>query len=126
MLSVGTRPVAAAPPGHSSTSDRAPEESGSSPTALSGAIRSIRSRRAGRWPRYGLESSGPTSGESAESQGPEHLCEKMPRAHLTRWHFQPRGPDAKYADHFRWVKKPDGVVARIREWLQDGAAQAIQ
>jgi predicted alpha/beta hydrolase len=54
----------------------------------------------------------------------EHLCEKMPRAPLTRWHFQPRGPDAKYADHFRWAKKPDAVVARIREWLGDGAARA--
>lgn len=54
----------------------------------------------------------------------EHLCEKMPQARLTRWHFQPQGPDAKYADHFRWAKKPDAVVERIREWLRDESATA--
>lgn len=56
----------------------------------------------------------------------EHLCEKMPGAHLTRWHFQPQGPDAKYADHFRWTKKPDAVVARIRKWLGEQAARSTQ
>jgi predicted alpha/beta hydrolase len=54
----------------------------------------------------------------------DHLCEKMPRAHLTRWHFQPH--ETKYADHFRWVKKPEQVVARIRDWLRDETASATR
>jgi predicted alpha/beta hydrolase len=54
----------------------------------------------------------------APERAVDHLCEKMPQARLTRWHFQPPPEEARYADHFRWVKKPAAIVARIRGWLQ--------
>jgi predicted alpha/beta hydrolase len=47
----------------------------------------------------------------------DHLCSKMPRAPLERWHYAPREDPRSNADHFRWAKRPDAIVARIGIWL---------
>lgn len=47
----------------------------------------------------------------------DHLCSKMPRATVERWHYAPRENPKVLADHFRWVRTPDVVVARIGIWL---------
>lgn len=47
----------------------------------------------------------------------DHLCSKMPRAAVERWHYLPREDAEVRADHFRWVRQPDAIVARIGVWL---------
>jgi len=47
----------------------------------------------------------------------DHLCSKMPRAQVERWHYAPRENRRSNADHFRWAKRPEAIVARIGVWL---------
>lgn len=48
----------------------------------------------------------------------DHLCSKMPQAHIERWHYAPPGELRKQIDHFRWAKHPQPIVARIAMWLR--------
>lgn len=45
----------------------------------------------------------------------DHLCGKLERAEVTRWHAPPP-PDARL-DHFRWVAHHQTVVERIVTWI---------
>lgn len=47
----------------------------------------------------------------------DHLCSKMPRAKLECWHYLAREEAAVRTDHFRWVRQPEAIVARIGVWL---------
>jgi predicted alpha/beta hydrolase len=52
----------------------------------------------------------------------DHLCSKMPSAQIERWHYAPRQEVRVRADHFRWVREPDVIVARIGYWLTANGA----
>lgn len=50
----------------------------------------------------------------------DHLCSRIPRARLTRWHHAPAdGP----TDHFSWAKRPAPIVDRIDSWWRTEARQ---
>jgi predicted alpha/beta hydrolase len=56
----------------------------------------------------------------------DHLCSKMPRAQVERWHYAPREDPRTNADHFRWAKRPDAIVARVGIWLTTKGALAAR
>jgi predicted alpha/beta hydrolase len=47
----------------------------------------------------------------------EHLLGKVPRARIERWHYEPREFGAPPADHNRWPRRPDHIVARVAEFI---------
>jgi predicted alpha/beta hydrolase len=55
--------------------------------------------------------------EYAPPRAVDALCAKLERAPLERWHFDPRAMRLGSVDHFRWVKEPDPIAARVRDWI---------
>lgn len=50
----------------------------------------------------------------------DHLCGKMPRARLTRWHYpQQEAERDGRLDHFRWVRDGAPVARRVKRWVDE-------
>ncbi|MEM7352652.1 MAG: alpha/beta fold hydrolase [Acidobacteriota bacterium] len=47
-----------------------------------------------------------------------HLLAKMPEAPISHLHLSPKELGRSSVGHFGWVKRSDGVVPRIGQWLQ--------
>jgi predicted alpha/beta hydrolase len=51
----------------------------------------------------------------------ENLCSKMKRSQLTHIHLEEAN-----VDHFAWVRNPDPIIRKIREWLdKQGQSKAV-
>jgi len=47
----------------------------------------------------------------------DRLCQKMPNACLTRWHFAPANFDCQKLGHFWWINQSESLADRISRWL---------
>lgn len=52
----------------------------------------------------------------APARAVDHLCAKLARADVSRWHYVPES--GQRVDHFGWVKRPEPLVERLKEWLE--------
>ncbi|WP_306326527.1 alpha/beta hydrolase family protein [Streptomyces venezuelae] len=52
----------------------------------------------------------------------DHLCAKMPRADITRWHYGRGDAEGRPLDHFRWIRHHHGLIERITAWASQVVA----
>ncbi|APE24947.1 MULTISPECIES: alpha/beta hydrolase family protein [Streptomyces] len=52
----------------------------------------------------------------------DHLCAKMPRADITRWHYGRDDAEGRPLDHFRWIRHHHGLIERITAWASQVVA----
>jgi len=48
----------------------------------------------------------------------DRLCQRMPRAQVTRWHLTPKDMGCRSLGHFSWVKQSERLVPMITTWIQ--------
>jgi len=53
----------------------------------------------------------------APEKAVSHLCGKLKRAAVTRWHYRPLSDGQAKIDHFRWVKHAQPIVETISAWI---------
>ncbi|MEB3370978.1 alpha/beta hydrolase family protein [Saccharopolyspora mangrovi] len=51
----------------------------------------------------------------------DYLCTRIPRAKLTRRHWDAESGVVENLDHFGWIKDSPAVAAEVREWIADAA-----